>query len=175
MPLDPSVFPAWRRTELNAFSATFAQERELMPRPPVMPASDKLKVVMGVLSGQYTLAEAARRANVSEQSVGNWKRQFLDGGRTALEGGASRNAQRERELLAEISELKTALGEAYVQLRVRRNSGEYRAVPSQTSRRSEKTPGSTSRGSAAPWASRGALTRAGVPSTYTAPGANGRR
>ncbi|MFJ5557827.1 transposase [Streptomyces sp. NPDC093250] len=140
-----------------------------------MPASEKFKVVIGVLSGQHTLAEAARQANVSEQSVGNWKRQFLEGGRMALEGGASRNAQRERELLAEISELKTALGEAYVQLRVRRKSVEYRSVPSQTSRRSEKTPGSTSRGSATPWVSRGALTRAGAPVTNSGQPANGRR
>nr|WP_231905638.1 helix-turn-helix domain-containing protein [Streptomyces davaonensis] len=140
-----------------------------------MPASDKLKIVIDVLSGRHTLAEAARQASVSEQSVGNWKRQFLEGGRTALEGGASRNAQRERELLAEISELKTALGEAYVQLRVRRKSGEYRSVPSPTLRRSEKTPGSTSQGSAAPWASRGALTRAGAPATGSRQAPNGRR
>ncbi|MFI2370945.1 MULTISPECIES: transposase [unclassified Streptomyces] len=132
-----------------------------MSRPPVMPAAEKLKIVLGVLSGEHTIAESARRAGVSEQSVGNWKRQFLDGGRTSLEGGASRIAQRERDLLSEITELKTALGEAYVQLRVRRKSGEYRTVPFQNSRQSERTPGSMSRGSARSWESRGEPTRAG--------------
>ncbi|MFD5073708.1 transposase [Streptomyces sp. NPDC058246] len=135
--------------------------REAMSRPPVMPAAEKLKIVLEVLSGSRTIAEAARRASVSEQSIGNWKRQFLDGGRTGLEGGMSRNAQRERELLSEITELKTALGEAYVQLRVRRKSGEYRTVPFQTSRPSGRTPGSTSRGTARSWESLGAPTRAG--------------
>lgn len=132
-----------------------------MSRPPVMPAAEKLKIVLGVLSGDQTIAEAARRAGVSEQSVGNWKRQFLEGGRTGLEGGMSRNAQRERDLLSEITELKAALGEAYVQLRVRRQSGEYRSIPFQTSRQSERTPGSMSRGSARSWESLGGPTRAG--------------
>ncbi|MFZ3499148.1 transposase [Streptomyces sp. 5.8] len=126
-----------------------------------MPAADKLNIVLGVLSGTQTIAEAARRASVSEQSVGNWKRQFLEGGRTGLEGGTSRNAQRERDLLSEITELKTALGEAYVQLRVRRKSGEYRTVPFQTSRPSERMPGSMSRGTARSWESLGVPTRAG--------------
>ncbi|MET9880899.1 helix-turn-helix domain-containing protein [Actinacidiphila glaucinigra] len=31
-----------------------------------------------------TVAEAARRAKVSEQWVGNWKRQFLESGRAGL-------------------------------------------------------------------------------------------
>ncbi|MBA0053577.1 helix-turn-helix domain-containing protein [Streptomyces sp. AJS327] len=132
-----------------------------MSRPPAMPAAEKLKVVLSVLSGDHTIAEAARKANVSEQSVGNWKRQFLEGGRASLEGGDSRTAKRERELRSEIAELKTALGEAYVQLRVRRRGGEYRSVPFQTSKPSERTPGSPYRGSAESWASRGAPTHVG--------------
>jgi transposase len=35
--------------------------------------------VLSILAGEVTVAEAARRAKVSEQSVGNWKRQFLEG------------------------------------------------------------------------------------------------
>lgn len=50
-----------------------------MPRPPVMPAEEKTRIVLSILVGEVTVAEAARRAKVSEQSVGNWKR--VPGGR----------------------------------------------------------------------------------------------
>ncbi|GII99043.1 alpha/beta hydrolase [Sediminihabitans luteus] len=39
--------------------------------------------------GEVTVAEAARRAKVSEQSVGNWKRAFLEAGNTGLAAGES--------------------------------------------------------------------------------------
>ena len=49
-----------------------------MSRPPVFPVEDKVRIVLSVLAGETTVAEAARKAKVSEQSVGNWKRQFLE-------------------------------------------------------------------------------------------------
>jgi transposase-like protein len=49
-----------------------------MARPPVFPAEEKVRIVLSILAGEVTVAEAARRAKVSEQSVGNWKRQFLE-------------------------------------------------------------------------------------------------
>jgi transposase len=48
-----------------------------MARPPVFPAEEKVRIVLSILAGEITVAEAARRAKVSEQSVGNWKRKFL--------------------------------------------------------------------------------------------------
>ena len=47
-----------------------------MARPPVFPAEGKVPTVLSILADEITTAEAARRAKVSEQSVGNWKRQF---------------------------------------------------------------------------------------------------
>lgn len=132
-----------------------------MSRPPAMPAEEKLKLVLSVLAGERSIAAAARQAQVSEQSVGNWKRQFIEGGLVALEGSGSRNAERERELLTEIAELKTALGEAYVEMRVRRKVADYRVVPSQPSRQFEMRSAPTSRGSATSWEFRGAPIRAG--------------
>jgi transposase len=41
-----------------------------MARPPMMPVEDKIRIVLSVLSGEMTLAEAARRNKASEQSVG---------------------------------------------------------------------------------------------------------
>ncbi|MET8699357.1 transposase [Kitasatospora sp. NPDC058032] len=92
----------------------------IMARPPVIPVEQKVAIVLRVLSGAESMAQAARRAKVSEQSIANWRRQFIDGGRTGLEGYSSRSVQRERQLRQEIMELKAALGEAYFELRIRR-------------------------------------------------------
>ncbi|MGV9381922.1 transposase [Nonomuraea sp. NPDC003707] len=88
-----------------------------MPRPPALPVSDKLTLVLGVLAGEWTVAEAARRADVSEQSILNWRKQFIEGGRMGLRAGAAnRHTEREADLLAEVNRLKTALGETYLEL-----------------------------------------------------------
>jgi transposase len=43
-----------------------------MARPLVFPAEEKVRIVLSILAGEITVAEAARRAKVSEQSVGFW-------------------------------------------------------------------------------------------------------
>jgi transposase len=101
-----------------------------MPRPPVMPAEDKLRIVLALLSGEVSVAAAARRHGVSEQTVGNWKRQFLAGGLVALGGSSSGTAAtREAALRAEVEHLRSALAEAQVQLRVWKRSAERRLPP----------------------------------------------
>ena len=94
---------------------------------------EKLRVVLSVLRGEVSASEAARRAGVSEQSVHNWKKIFLESGRDGLAQGRQRRSGRELELEAENEELKAALGEAHVQLRVWRKGAEY-LPPSGTSR-----------------------------------------
>ncbi|MEU3347143.1 helix-turn-helix domain-containing protein [Streptomyces sp. NPDC006700] len=136
-----------------------------MPRPPAISANEKLELVLRVLSGELSLAQASRQAKVSQQSVANWRNKFIDGGREALEGVLSKTARRERELQAEIAELKTALGEAYIQLRVRRRAGEYRSIPFPNSRRSDGSPESASRSSATSSTSHDARIHGGRPST----------
>ncbi len=82
-----------------------------------------------------SIAEAARRAKASEQSISNWKRQFLDGGKAGLvEGGKPGPNSRERMLLDEVEDLKAALGEAHVELRVWKCSAEHRLGPTRSSR-----------------------------------------
>ena len=58
-----------------------------MARPAVISVEDKFRLVLSVVSGEMTVAEAARRSKVSEQSIGNWKRQFLEGGKQGLADG----------------------------------------------------------------------------------------
>jgi transposase len=105
-----------------------------MSRPPVFPAEDKVRIVLSVLAGELTMAEAARRNKVSETSIGKWKQQFLEAGRLGLAAGGSSRPSREEALQAEVEELTTALGEAHVELRVWKKSAEGRLAPSRTSR-----------------------------------------
>lgn len=60
-----------------------------MSRPPVIPAEKKIRIVLSVLQGEISIAEAARREKVSEQAIGNWKRQLLEGGKARIEAGMS--------------------------------------------------------------------------------------
>ena len=50
--------------------------------------------------------------------IGNWKRQFLEGGRAGIEAGKSTPTSRAQQLEAEVAELTQALGEAAVEIRV---------------------------------------------------------
>ena len=66
-----------------------------MARPPVFPVEDKFRIVLSVISGEMTVAEAARRGKASEQSISTWKRQFLEGGKAGLvDGGRGGREQR---------------------------------------------------------------------------------
>lgn len=105
-----------------------------MGRPPMFPAEVKTRIVLSILAGELSVAQAARQEKVSEQSVGRWKAEFLEGGRTALLAGRSGPSTREQQLEAEVTELTQALGEAHVALRVWRRSAEGRLPPSKTSR-----------------------------------------
>ena len=105
-----------------------------MARPPVVPAETKLRIVLSVLAGEVSMAEAARREKVSETSIGKWKAEFLEAGKTALTAGRSGPTSREAQLEAEVEDLTRALGEAAVELRVWKKSAEGRLGPSRTSR-----------------------------------------
>ncbi len=105
-----------------------------MSRPPVIPAEKKIRIVLSVLQGEISIAEAARREKVSEQAIGNWKRQFLEGGKAGIEAGKAKPSSREQQLADEVAELTTALGEAAVEIRVWKKSAEGRLGPSRTSR-----------------------------------------
>lgn len=106
-----------------------------MPRPPAIPLQEKTRLVLAVLAKETTIAEAAKSAQVTEQSVINWRRQFVDGGCAGLAGGAAdRRPEREEQLVNEIKRLKMALGEAYVEVMTWRKVGGARKVPSETSK-----------------------------------------
>lgn len=110
------------------------QEGLIMGRPPVFSPETKTRIVLSVLAGEVSVAEAARKEKVSEQSIGRWKAEFLEAGKTALAAGKSGPSTREAHLEAQVEDLTVALGEAAVELRVWNKSAEGRLGPSQTLR-----------------------------------------
>ena len=81
--------------------------RLLMSRPTAVPPEDKARLVLAILAGELTTTEAARKAKVSEQSMSNWKRLFLESGRQGLtQGGKPGLNSRERQLASELEEVK---------------------------------------------------------------------
>lgn len=105
-----------------------------MSRPPVIPVEKKIRIVLSVIQGEISVAEAARREKVSEQAIGNWKRQFLEAGKAGITAGKSGPTSREDQLEAEVADLTQALGEAAVEIRVWKKSAEGRLGPLRTSR-----------------------------------------
>ena len=105
-----------------------------MGRPPMIPPEKKTRIVLAILAGEMSIVEAARKEKVSEQSIGRWKAEFIEAGKTALVAGRSGPSSREEQLEAEVVELTQALGEAHVELRVWKKSAEGRLGPSRTSR-----------------------------------------
>ena len=100
---------------------------------------ERVRLVLSVLGGEASLAEAARRHGTSAQTVGRWRDRFVDAGKAGLEsampGPGNGVTSTERRLRAENEQLKLALAEATVQLRVWQKGAEYvDQVPSKTSR-----------------------------------------
>lgn len=91
-----------------------------MARLPVHSVETKLRIVLGVLRGELSAAEAARRHGISETSIGKWKDPSLGAGKTGLaaaKGPRRGPSAREAQLAAQVDDLARALGEAHVELR----------------------------------------------------------
>ncbi len=97
-----------------------------MGRPPVLPAAEKEWFILSILTGELTVAAAARQGWVFEQVMGMWKRQFLEGGAA---GVSAKPSSREQQLAAEVADLTTARGEAAVELRVWKSPAEREVPP----------------------------------------------
>ena len=96
-----------------------------MARPPLMSTEKKTLVVVSILRGEVTMAEAARREGVSQTSIAKWRDRFLAGGQAALAAGGRGTSSRETRLTSEVEELTSALGEAHMELRVWRKRGAF--------------------------------------------------
>jgi transposase len=93
-------------------------------RPAKHSVDFKTRVVLGVLRGEMSAAEAARRHGVSETSIGKWKDAFIRAGREGLAPRVDGRVSGEQaRMAARVGELTRALGEAHVELRLLRRDG----------------------------------------------------
>lgn len=105
-----------------------------MGRPPVIPAEEKISILLSILSREMSLAEAGRRENVSGQSIGRWKSELLEVGKVTLVAGKTGPPSREEPLKAAVSEFREALGESAVEISIWRKGAEVRLGRSRSSR-----------------------------------------
>ena len=97
-------------------------------------------MVLSVLAGEMSCREAARRLGVSPDSVVKWKHQFLEAGAHRLQEvpagpAGAKGTPEQRRLQLENEQLKLALAEATVQLRIwQRGAAMADQVPLQTSK-----------------------------------------
>ncbi len=111
-------------------------------RSKVSAEDKKTRIVLAILAGEMTGAEAARRCGgVSAVQVTKWKHQFLEAGSARMQevpsgpAGRSGGDPEQRRLKLENQELKLALAEATVQLRIwQRGAAMADQVPSLTSK-----------------------------------------
>jgi transposase-like protein len=103
-------------------------------------AEEKTRVVLAVLANEMTCAEAARRCGVTAVTMTKWKHQFLEAAAERLQEvpsgapGDKGNAE-QRRMQLENEQLKLALAEATVQLRIwQRGAALADQVPSRTSK-----------------------------------------
>lgn len=95
-----------------------------MARPPMFKTEEKQRMVLSVLRGECTVAEAARRNKCSQTAIAKWRDQFMQGGVSALEaGGQQSSLGREAQLERELEGVMSALGEAHVELRLLKRDG----------------------------------------------------
>ena len=76
----------------------------------------KEHIVLAVLGGQLSVAEAARQHGVNESLIHTWKAQFLEAGRARLSG--DRQGDRQTELERENERLKVLVGEKELALQI---------------------------------------------------------
>ena len=97
-----------------------------MGRNPTFSAEQKLTAVLTILRNEMSQVELGRRMEISQTTISKWLKQFTEGGKEALSRGDNPRApssRKEQELEAQVEDLTSALGEAYVELRVWRKGG----------------------------------------------------
>ena len=103
-----------------------------MGKQPSKSVEDKNRIVLAVLRGEISIAEAARPEGTSQVSISKWRDQFLAGGQQALAEGARHGPTgREQALQAEVERAAPpALREAKfgVEQRIRQARGRQQVI-----------------------------------------------
>ncbi len=73
----------------------------------------KADVVLALLTGEKTSAELSREHGITSQTLGNWKKQFLDNARRAFENGSGEHSDEQR-----VAELERMVGKLTMHLEI---------------------------------------------------------
>ncbi len=79
---------------------------------------EKVQIVLAALRNEASIAELCRRHGISDATFYKWQKAFLEGGRERLSRRKGPNGSPENELHRQNEELKKALAEATLELRV---------------------------------------------------------
>ena len=87
-------------------------------------AEEKIRVVLGGLPGEDSIAELCRREGINSNVYYRWSKEFLEAGKKRLSGDTAREATSEevKDLRAESAALKEALAEQVMENRLLRKS-----------------------------------------------------
>ena len=89
--------------------------------------AQRREAVLAVLRKEETVASAARRLGVSDQTLHRWRDDFLAAGEAALEGGKADNSHKQRisELEKQVGDRDQVIGELTIANRIlKKLSGE---------------------------------------------------
>lgn len=91
-----------------------------MPKKLELSVEERAQLVLRLLSKEEPVAQIARRAGVSEQTLYRWREEFISAGKQALNGrGADATLAKEiSRLSAQLSERDQVIGELTVANRI---------------------------------------------------------
>ena len=87
-------------------------------------AEEKIRIVLGGLRGEETIAELCRREGIAQGLYYSWSKEFLEAGKKRLAGDTARaaNTDEVKELRHEARELKEVVAEQTLELRLLKKS-----------------------------------------------------
>ena len=76
-------------------------------------AEDKIRIVIEGLRGESTVAELCRKEGISQSIYYSWSKEFLEAGKSRLNGDTRRNADTNevKDMRAELDQLKLLVAE----------------------------------------------------------------
>lgn len=87
-------------------------------------AEDKIRIVLQGLRGEESISEICRKEGLHQNQYYRWSKEFLEAGKKRLAGDTMREAGSDevKELRSESAQLKEALAEATLEIRLLKKS-----------------------------------------------------
>ena len=87
-------------------------------------AEEKIRIVLGGLRGEYSIAELCRREGIAESLYYAWSKEFLEAGKRRLSGDTERSATggEVKELRREVRDMKELVADLALENRLLKKS-----------------------------------------------------